>query len=141
MKFLLLFIILNVQFIENEGFFSGSVNSILNSLARNISCLNQLTITYNGTTNYYDITSFTVNNNSFSSSYIFGAAYCIVYQITQIKNGLLNVQTTWTMTYGANEFRNTAINRWVVNLREVRFRDYNETQSTHIRIWIYSLPL
>jgi hypothetical protein len=134
MKFLLLLIILNVQFIENEGFFSGSVSSILNSLARNISCLNQITTTYNGTTNYYDITSFAVNNISFSSPYIFGAAYCIVYQITQIKNGLLNVQTTWTMTSGANEFRNTAINRWVVNLREVRFRDYNETQSTRIRI-------
>lgn len=112
MKVLLLFIILHLQLQEIECFFPGSTNSILNLTNRNLVCLNQITITYNGTTTYnYGNFITTVNNNTVISNRAHIADYCIVYQITQTRNGLLEVQTTWTLTASVNEFRDTAITR------------------------------
>ena len=128
MKFLIILILLCLRSTEIAGFLSGPVNAISTSMNRNLTCSMLVTLSYNsGTTAYAYANGYTSNGSIPNATiYFSGGDYCIVYQITQPLNGFLAVQTVWTMTSYVNEYRNTAIKRWVLNRQEEKFRYYNK---------------
>lgn len=88
MQLLFLLIVFSPWYPRTDALLIGSVSSLLTPTGRNLTCFNRIMITYNGTTTYdYVLLSINSSAGSINTQYMFGAAYCVFYQITVPVNG------------------------------------------------------